>query len=80
MTRTEKIRKLANAIREYRGITKTPAGAIQVQWWIAPHPAAASRVQKWLSHLGLDITLSMKLINEFKVTTELEAWLNTLYE
>lgn len=78
MTRTEKVKKLANAIREYRGASSTPADADNVLWKYPPKPSAVTRVKAWLERLKLDIADSMKRIDGFKSFGEFEAWLRTI--
>lgn len=52
MTRAEKIKKLANAIKEYRGSTDGVGGP----WIRHPKPSALSRVISWLQKLGVEPT------------------------
>lgn len=75
MTRTAKITKLANAIREYRGITQTPHGAEHPIWRRAPNPKAIARIGHWITQLNLDVTESVKAIDGFKSFDEFRAWL-----
>lgn len=80
MTRSEKVRKLANAIRDYRGITSTPVNtpADEVKWKKAPHQNDLPRVFKWLTSLGLDATSAVKEIDGFKTFAEFRQWIAAL--
>jgi hypothetical protein len=79
MTRTERIRKLGNAIRAYRGVTNRVFSAGEhVSWQIAPDRRALMRVHKWLLALNLDFDTNIKIINGFKTFGEFDEWLNKL--
>lgn len=80
MTRTERIHKLANAIREYRGRTSTPAGTPpdEVRWVTPPKPMLRQRVVDCLKRLNLDVTASMEAIDAFPTFKEFEAFLNRI--
>lgn len=74
MTRSDRIRKLANAVKEYRGRFHTPTG----KWLQPPKPDAKERIVHWLTILNLDVESNLKLIDGFKAKTEYEAWIATL--
>ena len=75
MSKAEKIRKLANAIREYRG--QNDRG----RWIQSPRPHKARSVVKWLAALGHRpelIQAEMELIITFKTLEEFDAWIREL--
>ena len=76
MSRAEKVRKLANAVREYRGSTSSTAE--DAVWRIPPKPSASPRVRVWLDRLKLDAADCMLKIREFKTYDEFNAWLRTI--
>lgn len=78
MTRAEKIAKLANAIRAYRGMTKTPAGANEVKWHIPPNPDKLEAILTWTGRLGIDQNDALRKIHAFKHYDEFNAWILTL--
>ena len=78
MTRPERIRKLANAIRMYRGATSTPPGAIVKKWKRAPQKAVGGIVRDHLQQLGRDVEADMKAIDAFETHTQFEDWIKTL--
>ena len=78
MSRADKIKKLANAIREFHGLTATPPGAIRVKWICTPKPAAGIRVVKWLTALGLNAQAEFVRINSFTKVSEFHDWLKQL--
>jgi hypothetical protein len=80
MTRTEKKRKLANAIREYRGIntiTKNKDGTEEVKWLSAPRKKVKDRIVKWLNEFKFNVEETMKKIDDFKTFDEFNAWLRS---
>lgn len=78
MTRTAKITKLANAIREYRGITQTPHGAEHPIWKRGPKQVKQSDIARWLKRLNLGVAESFKAIDGFKSFDEFRAWLKSI--
>lgn len=75
MSRAEKIRKLANAIREYRGLNRGG------QWIQHPRPHKAHSIVKWLDALGHHpelIRAEMELIQAFKTLEEFNVWMREL--
>jgi hypothetical protein len=75
MTRANKIRKLGNAIREYRGRYHGDSG----KWIDPPKPTAYSRILHWLGELKLpDINAALDKIDNFKTFDEMRQWLSAL--
>lgn len=74
LTRTEKVTKLANAIREYRGMYHAETKA----WIHAPKKAAVERVKVWLERLHLDQCKSLSLIEGFKSFDQFNTWLRSI--
>ena len=74
MSRDERINKLANAVREYRGVTDARTGA----WVQTPKPKAELRVARWLEELGIDADEGISMIRSFKTFTEFRSWLKSL--
>lgn len=74
MTKTIKLRKLANAIREYRG-AKTPD---QKFWVHLPKPAAIGRVRVCLDRLNACTSENFELIDGFQKESEFLEWLKKL--
>lgn len=73
MTRAEKIKKLANAVREYHG------AKLGDKFQIAPRPDRISRVVAWLERLGINNDReTLETIKGFKTYDEFNAWLRTL--
>lgn len=73
MTRNDRLHKLGNAIREYRG-----AKGVHGKWIRPPNPGAQARVERWLAELGLDVTTHMAAIDGFKTREEFDAWMRSL--
>jgi len=74
MTRSQKISKLANAVRAYRGLYR----ADSKQWIQRPQSSAGERVKTWLERLHLDVTENLKKIDAFGSLPEFRNWLNSL--
>jgi hypothetical protein len=79
MTRQEKIRKLGNAIRTYRGLyIKSKDGDIE-KWINAPDKQAYARVISWLEKLNVSNTPSIQqTIDGFKTFEEMNTFLRTI--
>lgn len=77
MTRPERIQKLTNAIRRYRGITSTPVGASaeDVKWKIPPKKSAVEDVTRWLQRLNLPVKESLEKSDGFKCFPEFHGWI-----
>ena len=82
MTRDERIKKLANAIKLYRGIYNPTNG----KWIRPPQPAKRADVVKWLESLRKFqhypaepevIIADMTKIDGFKTRPEYDAWIKT---
>ncbi len=76
MTRNQKIHKLANAIRRYRGSTTQKDG--KVRWKTPPHKVAAAQVKEWLNRLGMDVDMNLPIIDGFESVQAFNLWLRTL--
>jgi len=82
MTRAEKIQKLANAIRAFRGLREAGVSADKPGTWILPpqrHKAHA--VVRWLDRLGFtpdQIRAEMEKIVGFRNKIAFGAWLRQL--
>lgn len=74
MTRQQKISKLGNAIKDYRGAYVPDSG----KWVRAPDRRALDRVTVWLRRLHLDVAGSMKFIDEFHSFGEFNKWIGGL--
>lgn len=74
MTRTEKIRKLANAVKDYRGSYSERDG----HWIRPPQINAIARVRTWLKRLRLPDQESIEKINRFRSLAEFHEWLKEL--
>lgn len=72
MTRSQKISKLANAVRAYRGMYHWNSKL----WIHPPQMTARNRVVKWCERLGLDVSESLNKIDAFKDLPEFWDWLN----
>jgi translation initiation factor 2 alpha subunit (eIF-2alpha) len=81
MTRSERIQKLSNAIKAYRGLTATPPGAVKVVWKYKPQ---INRRQDIVRHLlALDrsheqIELDAKAIDAFQTVEQFQKWIRSL--
>lgn len=81
MTRSEKIKKLANAIRVYRGATSSQPGAIKVVWAYTPQPHKLKRIRELLGLLQYDLEEQdyfIKQIDGFQRLADFDAWIKTL--
>lgn len=75
MSNGQKLTKLGNAIREYRGVYSMRNGA----WKRQPNPKAAGRILKWLELLGVpEPILALADIQEFKSFDEMHSWMKRL--
>lgn len=74
MTRTQKIHKLANAIRAYRGVICTSTK----KWKEAPDKGKLKSVQQYAGELSLNVEYATKLVDGFKTFDEFNAWLREL--
>lgn len=76
MNRAERIHKLANAIRRYRGAKATTAD--DCKWRTPPNAKAKDDIYRWLARLQLPIVESMARIDSFKTVAEFNAWLRLI--
>lgn len=74
MTRSEKIQKLANAVKDYLGSYGADTGI----WIRAPKPKEIERVKRWLDRLAIPETEALAVIHEFHNVVEFHAWIKTL--
>lgn len=74
MTRSQKLSKLANAIRAYRGLYH----ANNKEWIHRPQSKAAARVNTWLERCGYNVAESRAKIDGFTDLTQFRNWLNLL--
>jgi hypothetical protein len=74
MTRTERIRKLANAVKEYRGVFH----ANSRKWIRAPKPSKRTDIIRWLRALGVtDLQPHLASVDGFKSYAEFESWIRS---
>lgn len=76
MTRTERIRKLANAIKDYRGSYNKNTGA----WIRPPDHMALARVTCWLKRLDRNIPVDLDRIDKFVSHSDMVKFLKELEE
>lgn len=76
MTRTQKIRKLASAIKDYRGAYNPGTG----KWIRGPQPSALPRITAWLSRLDADIPSALAKIDGFETQDDCSLFLLELEE
>jgi hypothetical protein len=82
MNKNEKLRKLGNAVREYRGVTRTPVReGVKTDWVIPPKPEKAKRIRELLALLrfdGEEQDNAMKQIDAFKTFDEFNDWIRKI--
>ena len=78
MTRIQKISKLANAIRAYRGMFRPCRSGSKKSWIRNPQPSVRKRIVLWLERLHLDVAESLLKIDGFESFDEMRSWLNSL--
>ncbi len=80
MTRSERIRKLASAIKDYRGAYVE--GSNPPKWIRRPDLTVKFRIEGWLKRLGIrkqsDHLIAFRDIDAFKSHAEMNAWLESL--
>jgi hypothetical protein len=75
MTRNEKLKKLGNAIREYRGVYYSHTG----KWKRPAKPEKEGNILIWLERLGIQEPMPMIAdIQEFKNFDQMREWLSRL--
>lgn len=78
MNRNEKISKLANAIRRYRGISQPIQPGKPVEWIVSPKIADRAFVVRWLTELGLPVPETLAKIEAFNQIDDFNDWIKTL--
>jgi len=78
MSKSEKLRKLANAVRRYRGLLGSPGHDGVVRWKQPPIPSAKDDVRRWLGRLGLDVEAHLRRVDEFPSLQQFAEWLEEL--
>ena len=81
MSRNEKLHKLANAIREFRGAHEpkpTKANPLGIRWRRAPNPMAEIRVRTWLDRLDIETPANLERIRNFKILDDMNDWIRSL--
>lgn len=74
MTRNEKLRKLGNAVREYRGAYIPDSK----KWVTPPKRQALERVKRWLAELKLDVEANVRFIDECQRWDDFRAWISKI--
>lgn len=74
MKRHEKIHKLANAIKEYRGRYNEKTG----KWIQPPKPSVKARVILGFERLGINKEPAMKAVDGFKNFNEFHKWISAI--
>lgn len=72
MTKEQKLKKLGNAVRAYRGSTNGVGGS----WIRLPEIEKSAAVKKWCSELGIENGLDK--VNSFKAYSEFYNWLRSI--
>jgi len=80
MSRADRIRKLSNAIKAYRGVNRMPPiGGVGPVWEHSPQPARRDDIVRHLTALGISpIESALKTIDGFKAVDDFRAWINQL--
>ena len=79
MKRSLAIKKLANAIRAYRGLSENPpTPETETKWRITPQPHKSKDVINYLKKLGIDSLQGMKDVDGFATRDDFDVWLNKL--
>lgn len=79
MTRNEKISKLANAVRDLRGLYRPASGTcVKAVWVYTPKLGEIGRVKLWLARLKLPVEETLHQIRSFKSYQEFNEWVRTL--
>lgn len=74
MTRNEKLKKLANAIKDFRGAYD----ASENKWVRPPQPHKGQAVLNWLQKLRVDVKTEWRKIISFKTRAEFDAWIKAI--
>lgn len=78
MTRDEKIRKLANAVRDFRGKYVLKSDGTPGKWVRPPQHMEVTRVVTWIKALGLPEEPTLHHIRSMKSWQEFNEWVKTL--
>lgn len=79
MTRNQKLAKLGNAIRQYRGLSAR-TNKDTIKWLRPPRPEKAKAVLDYLAILGrTEVLLDLADIQQFKSSTEMQAWMKKTF-
>ncbi|MCK9587752.1 MAG: hypothetical protein M0Q93_00130 [Terrimicrobiaceae bacterium] len=74
MNRAEKLKKLENAVKEYRG-TYHP----NTKKWIRPPKVAAKlAIQKYCELLGIDFEAAILSIDNFQTFAQMRTWFSSI--
>ncbi len=72
MTRSKRLSKLGNAIREYRGVYYSNSG----KWKRPPKPEAVKNILRWLTSLGVEEPITcLSDIQAFRNFDEMREWI-----
>jgi hypothetical protein len=74
MSRNERIKKLANAIREYRGRWHPQ----RKKWVETPNPARRAGVIRWAGELGLSQEMVLLNADGFQTMDEFDRWIRDI--
>ena len=74
MTRNQRIAKLANAIREYRGRWNPKTK----KWVQPPNPAKKANMVRWASTIGLHTLMVVHNADNFATMDEFDRWIRDI--
>lgn len=74
MTKSEKLRKLGNAVRDYRGMCSSD----YTVWKQRPKTSALARVTQWLVALKMDVPTSIAYIDNCQTWEQFRGWIGKL--
>ena len=74
MTRNQRIAKLANAIREYRGRWNPKTK----KWVQPPNPSKKSNIVRWACELGLHAPMVILNADNFATMDEFNRWIKDI--
>jgi hypothetical protein len=81
MTRSQRIQKLANAIKAYRGLSLTPVGAVEVKCKYKPQINRRADIVRHLLELGRtheEIEVDAQTIDSFQHVDQFTKWIRSL--
>jgi hypothetical protein len=78
MSKAETLRKVCNAIRQYKGLHTIETNKSLEKWTMPPKANQEPRLRLLLAKLGLNPDVAMKQINEFETTGDFENWIKGL--